>query len=231
MNRPSPGGTDAEAIYDDEYVASYHKEPGERLERLVERMDLAPDMTVADFGCGSGLLLDLLRSRVGVYYGVDVTEKMLDEARRRQAEHQIGNAEFLCQPIADFCSAHRGAIDRAFALDFTEHVLDDELLEILTAIRTSLSARGIFYVHTPNADFFLEILKSRGVLAQIPSHIAVRNAEANLALLERAGFRRNRVHALPHYLGSLGWMHRFTGIPGIGRYLEARLFIECRAGL
>lgn len=228
MEHPDPDRSDRDAFYDEAYVASYHREPGERLERLVAHMDLSPDMTVADFACGSGLLYDLLRERVGVYYGVDVTEKMIEAARRRHADGERRNAEFVCQPVAEFCAAHRGEIDRAFALDFTEHVGDAELLEILAAIRSSLSERGIFYVHTPNADYFLEILKERGVLAQFPSHIAVRSAAQNVGLLERAGFRDPVVRTLPHYLRSLGWLHRFSGIPGIGRHLEARLFIECR---
>lgn len=228
MARSRPDRSDSLAFYDDDYVARYHREPGERLRRLVERMDLAPDMVVADFACGSGLLLDLLRDRVGTYYGVDVTRKMIEEARRRHRVQEGGNAEFHCQSIAEFCETHRGAIDRAFALDFTEHVHDGELVEILTAIRASLTPRGVLYVHTPNAAYFLEILKSRGVLTQIPSHIAVRDAKDNVALLERAGFRDCRVETLPHYLPSLAWLHRLSGLAGIGRHLEARLFIECR---
>ena len=53
---------------------------------------------------------------------------------------------------------------------------------------------------TPNADFFLERMKDKGILVkQFPEHIAVRTPEHNVALLSEAGFRIEHVRLLPHY--------------------------------
>jgi len=228
MDAPRASDEELRQLYRADYVDRYHREAGRRLQRLVERVDLSRDMTVADFGCGNGLLLDLISDEVGRYCGVDFSDEFIVEARRRHADQGGCRAEFACQSIEDFCAEHRGVFDRAFSLDFVEHVHDGPLLAILEAIRSSLKPDGRFYLHTPNGAFFLEILKDRGVLAQIPGHIAVRDARHNVRLLERAGFSRVEPSFLPHYLPTLAWLHAFSRVPGVGRFLRARLFIECR---
>jgi len=61
--------------------------------------------TVLDAGCGTGLLLEMLRDRVGAagqVIGVDVTEPMLDRARLRVAEAGWNNVELHCADMAEF---------------------------------------------------------------------------------------------------------------------------------
>lgn len=216
---------DLRDLYRDDYVEGYHREAGRRLERLLPLMDLSPDHRVADFGCGSGLLYDVVGGRVGRYHGIDFSREFIELARRR---HAGGEALFECCSIEDFCAAHPREIDRAFALDFVEHVPDAELVPILAAIRGCLRADGVLYLHTPNRRFVLEALKEHGVMKQLPEHVAVRDATGNRALLERAGFREVEVHAIPHYVPALAWLHAFARVPGIGPLFEARLFLACR---
>ena len=217
-------------LYREGYVTAYHQEAGPRLERLVERMDLAPDLTVADLACGNGLLLDVVRSRVGRYFGVDFSEEFIEAARQRHAAADRGGAEFSfhAQSIEAFCEAHPGEIDRAFVLDFVEHVYDADLLGTLAAIRGCLRPDGRLYLHTPNRDFFVEALKDRGIMKQLPEHIAVRNDTETVALLERAGFSEVRCEAIAHYLPALSWCHAFSRVPVVGRFMRARLFVEAR---
>jgi 2-polyprenyl-3-methyl-5-hydroxy-6-metoxy-1,4-benzoquinol methylase len=229
----TPGGTppDEDAlreIYRDDYVARYHQSAGTRLERVVDLADLDAGLDVVDFACGSGLLHDLLADRVARYTGVDFSREFIEEARRRQRR---GSAEtrFVCQSIADFCEENPSRFDRAFAMDVTEHVPDAELLEILRAIRGSLAPGGQLYVHTPDGDFALEILKARGWLEQVEGHVAVRNARENRRLLEAAGFRDVQVVSLPHYLPALSWLHALRVLPVLGRHFGARIFIRCLA--
>lgn len=215
-------------LYRDDYVASYHDRDGGRLERLLPLMRLDAHMIVADFACGNGLLLELVHDRVRRYHGVDFSSEFIATAKKKQNSLGIGNADFHCRSIADFCAEHPGMFDAAFAMDFAEHVYDNDFLAAARAIRNSLKPGGHFYLHTPNASFLLEILKDRGVLRQFPEHIAVRTAEKTVALLESAGFGEAEVTFLPHYLKSLSWLHWFAAIPLLGRFLRARIFISCR---
>jgi cyclopropane fatty-acyl-phospholipid synthase-like methyltransferase len=217
------------ALYGPDYVQSYHQEERSRLARLLPLLDLGPDVRVADFGCGNGLLLELLHEHIGVYHGVDFSEEFIAEARRRAQAAGYANASFHHQSIGEFCSERRGEIDRAFALDLVEHVYDDELLEIAAAMHGCLRADGRLYVHTPNRRYLLEILKERGILLrQLPEHVAVRTADATEALLRKAGFREVRVAPLAHYVPALARLHPLSRLPLLGPYFEARLFLECR---
>lgn len=62
------------------------------------RADLKPGETVLDLGSGGGIDVLLSAKRVGPTgkaYGLDMTDEMLELARRNQAEAGIENAEFL----------------------------------------------------------------------------------------------------------------------------------------
>jgi len=183
-------------------------------------------MTVADFGCANGVLLDVIHHRVGRYMGVDFSAEFIAAARERQEKTGIVNASFHCEPIVEFCKQHPRAFDRGFALDFSEHVYDDDFREIAAAIHGSLKPNGRLYMHTPNAEFAVEILKDRGILRQHPEHVAVRNAENNIRLLKEANFRDVRVVYLSHYLKHVAWVDVFSNLPVLGKYFRARLFIE-----
>jgi 2-polyprenyl-6-hydroxyphenyl methylase/3-demethylubiquinone-9 3-methyltransferase len=229
MKRTRQSNEELRDLYRSDYVRRYHQEDRGRLSRLLPFMDLGPDMVVADLGCGNGLLLELTHDRVGQYHGVDFSSEFIEEARRRQAQIGISNASFHIETITEFCDRHEGALDRVFALDFTEHVYDEDLIPIATSIRRSLREGGRLYIHTPNLTFFLELLKDKGICRQFPEHIAVRSADQYVSLLRGVGFREVKVSYLSHYLGALSWLHAFSSVPAVGKYLKARLFIECLA--
>ncbi len=66
--------------------------------------ELAPGETVLDLGSGGGLDVLLSARRVGpdgMAYGVDMTDEMLDLARRNQAQAGVTNASFVKGTIED----------------------------------------------------------------------------------------------------------------------------------
>ncbi len=75
--------------------------------------ELAPGETVLDLGSGGGIDVLLSARRVGPTgkaYGVDMTDEMLDLARKNQAEAGIENVEFLEGYIEDV-PLPAGAVD------------------------------------------------------------------------------------------------------------------------
>ena len=216
-------------LYGDDYVSRFPRKDNGRLSRLIPLMDLGPGMRVVDVACGNGILLELIHNSVGQYHGVDFSSEFIEAARWRQEKLKVENASFYCESIATFSNRFQHTFDRAFAMDFSEHVYDDDFVETANAILRSLKPRGRLYLHTPNAEFFVEILKDKGVLRQFPEHIAVRNANDNVELLRKAGFESVRVTFLPHYLQPLAWLDMASAVPSVGKYFRARLFIECRA--
>ena len=216
-----------EDFYKGSYVEKLGKQPVSRLRRLLPYFELKDSDIVADFGCGDGLLLSLIYSRVRRYVGIDFSEDFIAAANKRYSQAQIHNATFQRADIIAFCSQNNNTFDKAFTMDFSEHIYDDMFLSVYSAIFNSLKDNGKLYLHTPNGNYLLEILKNRGVLKQFPQHVAVRNAEENTLLLRQAGFSHVAVHFLPHYVRPLSYLHFLSYIPLIGRYFQARLLIVC----
>ena len=215
-------------LHGEEYVAAFEGQSPRRLGRLMEHVELSPGDRVADFGCGNGMLLELVAGRVASYVGVDFSEPFIGAAEERKERLGLAEARFECAEIGEFCRRHPEAFDVAFAMDFSEHVYDEPWKAILESLRSSLVRGGRLYLHTPNADFFVERLKDRNLLLkQFPEHVAVRTAEHNAALVRSAGLEVTRTLLLPHY-NVLRHLHLLSRLPGVGPLFEARILLEAR---
>jgi 2-polyprenyl-6-hydroxyphenyl methylase/3-demethylubiquinone-9 3-methyltransferase len=218
------------AIYDQGYVDRYDRHAVRRIRRMLPFFELSGHEIVADFGCGNGVLLELVGPRVQRYVGVDFSEAFVREAERRRAARGIHNGRFHCADIVAFCAQYPSQFDAGFALDFSEHVYDDELLRIGRAIHGALKPGATLYLHTPNREYFMERLREWGVLRQIEGHVAVRDARAYEALLAECGFASVHVRYLAHYLRPAAALHGLGALPVVGRHFRARLFLTCRKG-
>jgi len=69
------------------------------LERHVEHLEVGRDAQVLDVCCGSGVVGEAFRSKVGKVTGLDVTPQMLELAKSRLDKVQLGNVYDL--PFAD----------------------------------------------------------------------------------------------------------------------------------
>ena len=213
-------------LHGEEYARDFEmNESLDRLRRLLGLMNFEPQSVVADFGCGNGMLMELIAHHVQEYVGIDFSQPFIDRANSRKDRLRINNAKFVCAQIEDFCAEHPDYFDIALAMDVSEHVPDDEWTSILASIGSSLKDGGKVYIHTPNAEFFIEKLKARNLLIkQFEQHVAVRTAGQNSAILHRAGFSRVGVAFLPHY-NFLKFLHPISFLPGLGKYFQARLFL------
>jgi SAM-dependent methyltransferase len=170
-----------------------------------------------------------VHGRIRSYTGVDFSQPFIDLAVARAARLGATNLRFECASIEDFCAAHLRRFDVGCAFDFSEHVPDREWLPLLAAIRSSMKAGGRFYLHTPNADFMLERMKRRNfILRQSPEHVAVRDMGENLSLLRESGFTITHARFVRHY-NLLRFVDPLRHVPVLGRWFEARIFIEARA--
>jgi SAM-dependent methyltransferase len=222
--------SDARALHGREYAERFDRMHGRRrLLQLLPLMTLRASDDLVDFACGNGLLAAEVRGRVRSYTGVDFSQPFIDLAVARAARLGASNLQFTCASIEPFCAAHPARFDVACAFDFSEHVRDDEWLRLLEAMRGALKPGGRLYLHTPNAAFILERMKASGfILRQSPEHVAVRDLAENVRLLRAAGFDVRTTRAVRHY-NVLRHIHVLRHLPAVGRWFEARLFIEAVA--
>lgn len=219
--------TQSVALHSGDYVERYNKKPLDRVRALARRMELNDDAELADFACGNGMLLQVIGDRAGTYHGVDFSDDFIASAREWARSKSLNNYQFHCDDIIKFCADHPAQFDVATTLDFSEHIDDAMAISIYSAIRSSLRPGGKLYLHTPNLDFFMERAKDIGLLQQFPEHIAVRNGEDTKNVLIEAGFdaAKIKVETIAHY-NILKVLHPFGNLPVIGKYFQARLWIE-----
>jgi len=219
------------ALHGEQYVKNFVAEQTGygRLNRLLKYIKLKKNDDVIDFACGNAILMPLISQQINSYTGIDFSEHFINAAEENKKKSFIKNAHFFCADINEYCSRHSNQFDKGFALDFSEHVYDDDWLKILKSTRIALKPKAKLYIHTPNGDFFLEKMKNKNfIIKQYPQHIAVRNIEENIKLLEQAGYQIKKVNLLPHY-NILKYLHFLSYIPYFGQFFKARIFIEALA--
>jgi ubiquinone/menaquinone biosynthesis C-methylase UbiE len=74
-------------------------------ERVIDRLgdfaELTPDMVVADVGTGTGFVAAGIAPRVAQVIGIDISERILDVARRNLEELAIDNVELRVGDITE----------------------------------------------------------------------------------------------------------------------------------
>lgn len=216
-------------FYREEYAENFanRTEHLKRIIKLSKYFDLSESDIVADYACGNGSLLDVIYNKIKYYYGVDFSNEQIGYAKKRLSQKGINNGEFIAQDIIEFSKNNLAKFDKAFSFDFTEHIYDEELIDIFSAIRDTLKPQGKLFIHTPNGNYLLEILKNKNILHQIEQHIAVRNDREYVTLLQKIGFRKIQINYIAHYIPPMEYLHFLSKFPFIGKYFEARLFIIC----
>jgi 2-polyprenyl-6-hydroxyphenyl methylase / 3-demethylubiquinone-9 3-methyltransferase len=218
-------------LYDADYVEHFEKNShlqSERIKKIVEKISVDENDVVADFGCGNGLLASFIYDEVKAYYGVDFSEEFIDAFRKKIKRFaSADNIHLFASDILEFCKERPQFFDKAFTLDLSEHIYDEDFMNIYQAIHRSLKNGGVLYLHTPNREYFLEILKNIGVMKQFPGHIGVRSAASYVNMLKKIGFIEIKINYLPHY-NILKYFHFLSYLPFLGKYFRARLLITCR---
>jgi len=90
----------------------------ERLQSVVEQLDIRPDDRVLEIGCGHGVAATLVCERLeeGHLTAVDRSAKMIEAATRRNAAYiEAGRAEFLVANLEDLDLGDR-RFDKIFAV-------------------------------------------------------------------------------------------------------------------
>ena len=93
------------------------------IDRLGEFAELTHDMVVADVGTGTGFVAAGIAPRVAKVIGVDISERILDVARRNLDELGLANVELRVGDITSLPLAD-DSVDAAFANMVLHHAED-----------------------------------------------------------------------------------------------------------
>jgi ubiquinone/menaquinone biosynthesis C-methylase UbiE len=88
----------------------------DRLERVVDRLDMRPGDRVLEIGCGHGVAATLVCERGGRLTAIDRSPKMIAAAAKRNAAYvEAGSAEFLLGSLEELDLGDR-RFDKIFAV-------------------------------------------------------------------------------------------------------------------
>jgi ubiquinone/menaquinone biosynthesis C-methylase UbiE len=158
------------------------------------RKYLTPDMRAVEFGCGTGSTATLHAPAVETYHAIDVSEKMIEIARRKTTEAGLSNLEFTV-----------GTLEEAGVPDAScQAVLGLNILHLVPDLDGTLAT--VARVLTPGGHFF-------------SSSICLQNLQGNLRLLALAA----RVLPFLPTVGSFSVDDLTRRIEGAGFAIEEKL--------
>lgn len=103
----------------------------------LDALPLPDQMDVVDLGCGTGLCAPVLRARARMLTGVDLSSKMLDQARAR-ADYDV----LACAELTDWLAGRTAAFDLAVAADVLVYIGD--LSAVMQQVAGALRPQGWF---------------------------------------------------------------------------------------
>jgi predicted TPR repeat methyltransferase len=103
----------------------------------LDGLGLLEALDTVDLGCGTGLCAPVLRARSRTLAGVDLSGKMLEQARQRG-----GYDVLACADAADWLAGHGGSYDLAVAADVLVYIGD--LAPLLRQVHGALRGAGWF---------------------------------------------------------------------------------------
>ncbi len=216
------------SLYDAEYFRGLPVR-SQRISRIFRHIPFACGDRVCELGCGVGHVLLAAHRHIGYGLGIDFSEYAISQALLERNRCGISTLDFSVRDIAKLVTdvSLKESFDKVLMMDLTEHIHDQMLLEFLVSTRHILKQAGKLYIHTPNARYYLEIMKKHNFLVrQYPGHIAVRSADQYRDLLRRSGLRLESITYLPHYHGVLGKIDAvMMRLPLLGKLFQSRLLI------
>lgn len=170
-------------------------------ERLCEAL-LAlqpPPGDVLDLGCGTGLCAPLLKPVARGMTGVDLSPRMLDEARKRGIYTQL-----TCADVTTFLEGQAAAgFDIVVSTDVFIYIGD--LQAVFAGVRKCLRPQGLFGFSIEASDSEDFVLRESRRYAQSPAYIRrlARLHGLEVLSLTACAIRKEREEYLPGYIGIL----------------------------
>ena len=156
---------------------------------VIRRIRVEKGMNILDLGCGTGQGTIDIASKLegtGNAIGMDLSGKMIEQAKKKAADLKYGNIKFLTGSAGTL--DYSDYFDCVFSTNAFHHFENKEV--IFKKIWQSLKQGGTFYVQDICDDYFLmKIVDLAGKIGE-RAHVGSTTSEKLKNLLFTAGFKQ-----------------------------------------
>lgn len=118
-------------------------------QELVTFIEPRKSDAVLDAGCGTGVNILRLHSRVRSIVGIDYAWGLLERCQKRIQAHEIGNAR-LCNASTTAIPLPDRSVDRVLCLSVMQYLNDEEFRRALREFVRVLAPGGVVILHVKN---------------------------------------------------------------------------------
>lgn len=139
-----------------------------RLSYIQQRCNGLKGKTVADIGCGGGILSEALASAGAIVTGLDMAEASLEVARLHGLESGI-EVNYVCATAEQFASQNEAKFDVVTCLEMLEHVPRPQ--DVVTACAKLVKPGGHVFFSTLNRNvksYLMAIVGAEHILNIVP---------------------------------------------------------------
>ncbi len=200
-------GADYESLEEveayDQRMQSLRDVAGEA-ERILDLLETTPESTILEIGTGTGEFAIRAAARCARVYAADVSERMLEYARRKAESRRVGNIEFMRAGFLTFTLDE--PVDAVVSQLALHHLPDHWKAIALARVYDALKGSGRFFLrdmvfpgdvrtHQALFDTWIEACEntiSSKMARDVENHIRDEHSTLDWimdGLLERTGFR------------------------------------------
>ncbi len=198
-----------------------------KIQALLRTSPPHPGETVVDVGCGSGVVADLLAGHAAEVHALDANPLAIAFARARFAHPNLHFHLGLAEEV-EFAAGH---FDRAYLLEFVEHLSREQLAPLFDRLRRWLKPGATVFLTTPNyhsawpaIEFVMDRLRLAPEMGGV-QHVTRATRGRLTDLAAGCGFEQlevGRAVGLAPFVSPFGW--RLAGrLDGLERRLGSPL--------
>jgi predicted TPR repeat methyltransferase len=181
--------------FDEHLVQQLKYDAPVNLFNLLRRYNKTNSLDVLDLGCGTGLMGIQIISIAKTLVGVDLSQRMLDKAKRRSVYDDL-----ICNEIIEFLKSHTKKYDLVIATDVFIYLGD--LMQVFALVHRNLNHHGYFCFSVESTSEGDYLLRATGRYQHSKSYLerlALRCGFMVLAI-ERTILRQESTTDVPGFL-------------------------------
>jgi ubiquinone/menaquinone biosynthesis C-methylase UbiE len=182
---------------------------------------------ILDIGCGSGKYATVM-SHTAYPTAIDFSPVAMQAAKQTVREQGKPENAFLIQSRGEVLPFKDGVFDKVTALDFVEHINQQEYHTLLVEIFRVLKPNGMLCIYTPNKTYFVEfVYKLIFGRPYYPQHFGLKTASELTEPMKQIGYQVVGLSSQPNYLPGLRQFERvFMRVPVVGQLAQRRLSVK-----